>query len=109
MGISDLKNINSTDTFGRRIKDVFVHTKYRPGRAYFDVGIAEAYTLIEFNDFVRPVCLPYLPIDNDNFLAGEIVTTAGFGYTALAGQGKSVQADLTSNLKLKMLKVITVI
>ena len=102
MGTADLEQVHSSGGIERRVKDIFVHTKYKSGKVYNDVGIAEADTLIEFNRYVRPVCLPYLPIDNDNFLAGEFVTTAGFGYTV---QARSGQTDLTSNLKLKSLKV----
>ena len=68
LGTSDLEGIHSDGGIERRVKEIRWHPKYKPGRVYFDVGIAVASKLITFTEFVRPVCLPYLPA-NSSILA----------------------------------------
>ena len=105
MGTADLESIDGQGAIERRVKQLFVHPKYTPGEAYYDVGIAEADKIIEFSKYIRPVCLPYLPIDNDDYLSDEFVTQAGWlqdsGIYVLARN----QTALTSNLKLRNIRV----
>ena len=76
-----------------------------PGKVYFDVEIAvvSKSKLITFTEFVRPVCLPYLPVDYEDQFEGKFVTLAGWGYAVEARSGLT---ELTSYLKLRSLKVI---
>ena len=104
MGTSDLESVHSPGGTERRIIGIKVHPRYIPGEAHYDVGIAETREEISFNEFVRPVCLPYLPVDNDNYLAGEFVTLAGWGYV-IKVRNNVEQTELTSNLKLRSLQV----
>jgi hypothetical protein len=46
---------------------------------YFDIGIAVADRIIEFGQFIRPVCLPFRPVDDANDLKGKFVNLAGWG------------------------------
>ena len=57
------------------------HPLYKKGQEglYFDVGVVVTKTPIQFNNFVRPVCLPALPADTLDFLTGHLVTMAGWG------------------------------
>ena len=103
MGTSDLDRIHSDGGFERRVIDIHVHPRYVPGQAHYDVGIAEAIDIFVFSDFVRPVCLPYLPVDDDNFLEGNYVTLVGWGYSIQARN--NVQFVASSNLKLRSFQV----
>lgn len=60
------------------------------------MAIAVARTHIEFNKFVRPICLPYLPVDNTDDLANTFVTLAGWGYSV------APNSNLVSSSKLEL-------
>ena len=49
------------------------------------------------------MCLPYLPVDDDNHLEGKYVTLAGGGYAVQARN--SIQFVASSNLKLRSFQV----
>ena len=63
----------------RNIIEFKMHPKYQATRAYFDVAIAVANIPIDFTDFIRPVSLPLLPIDDENAFEDESVTLSGWG------------------------------
>ena len=109
MGTADLDSIHSPGGIERRVVDINFHPKYKPGQVYFDVGIAVAGEIITFNDFIRPVCLPYLPVDYNDHLSDNFVTLGGWGYAIQARTGfdgiVTNLVELTSNLKLRSLKV----
>ena len=109
LGTADLEGIHFDGGIERRIKEIRYHPRYRPGRVYFDVGVATANKLITFTEYVRPVCLPYLPVDFEDSLKDKFVTLAGWGYTIQARTGAELSVELTSNLKLRSLKVISVL
>ena len=100
MGTSDLEGIHSDGGIERRVQDIRWHPKYKPGRVYFDAGVVIASKLVTFTAFVRPVCLPYLPVDYEDEFEGKFVTLAGWGYAIEARSGLT---ELTSNLKLRSL------
>ena len=102
MGTADLEAVHPPGGIERRLVNIHVHPDYKQGEAYYDIGIAEVEKLITFNEYVRPVCLPYLPIDGADHLEDQFVTLAGWGYSI---QARSAQVELTSNLKLRSLKV----
>ena len=56
-----------------------MHPKYVTDKAYFDVGIAIAESPIQFNEYIRPICLPVRPVDDADYLEGDLVTLAGWG------------------------------
>ena len=58
------------------------HPKYVSGRSYFDVAIAVADQIIEYSDYVRPICLPTTPVDNGDAFADD--------YGILAGKERSI-------------------
>ena len=103
LGTTDLQKTHSNGGIERRVKEIRYHPRYRPGRVYFDVGLATASKLITFTDYVRPVCLPQFPVDFEDSLIYKLVTLGEWGYTLQAGGGLP---ELTSNLKLRSLKVI---
>ena len=59
--------MNKIENFDvRRVEDILFHPKYVHGEVYYDVGIAVANKAMDFNDYIRPICLPYLPVDDEN-------------------------------------------
>jgi hypothetical protein len=77
--VTDLNNNARIGSFDvRRVIDIIFHPKYKPGKLHYDVGIALASKTIEFTDYIRPVCLPYLPIDNDNRFKEEAALLVGW-------------------------------
>jgi hypothetical protein len=47
-------------------------------KAYYDVGFAIADKPIQFNEFIRPICLPVRPVDDVDYLEGDLVRGRGF-------------------------------
>ena len=72
-GTADLWNTNVGTS--RIISKVYKHPLYTPGRAYFDVGVVEAQKILEFTNYVMPICLPMRPIDDEDALEGKIKFT----------------------------------
>ena len=103
LGTADLEGIHTDGGIERRVKEIYWHPKYVTGQAYFDVGIAVASKPVSFTSYVRPVCLPYLPVDYEDQFKDKFVTLSGWGYTVEAR--RSDLTELTSNLKLRSLKV----
>ena len=62
----------------RRVEDIIFHPKYVHGEVYYDVGIAVANKLMDFNDYIRPICLPYLPVDDANSFSKVSVISVGW-------------------------------
>ena len=50
-------------------------------KAYFDVGIAITDKPIEFNEYIRPICLPLKPVDDVDYLEGDLVNRPFIGKT----------------------------
>ena len=106
MGTADLESVHNG--IERKVIDIRIHPKYKPGQVYYDVGIAIARDVITFTDYIRPVCLPYLPVDDNDHLKNNFVTLAGWGYAIEARSGipiEELKVELTSNLKLRSLRV----
>lgn len=71
LGTADLNN-PSDGMIERRIKEFKIHGKYE-GKNYFDVALILMEESVEFTRFVRPVCLPTVPVDDQNHLSGQLV------------------------------------
>ena len=80
LGTKDLNEMNKIGKFDvRRVEDILFHPKYVHGEVYYDVGIAVANKPMDFNDYIRPICLPYLPIDDENSFSEVAVISVGWG------------------------------
>ena len=78
LGNSDLNlGRDSPNEEIRNVKRLLTHPDYRSGRIYFDVGLAVAESRIEFTDYIRPICLPFKPIDDEDAGADDLVILAG--------------------------------
>uniref|UniRef100_A0A8C4RT05 Ovochymase-1 n=1 Tax=Erpetoichthys calabaricus TaxID=27687 RepID=A0A8C4RT05_ERPCA len=59
------------------VKQVICHTKFDPFNPFsYDIAMLELEKEINFNDKVRPICLPNA---NDNFAPGTLCTVTGWG------------------------------
>lgn len=78
MGTANMNDVNSG--MQRNIIQVMVHPNYEQNQSYFDVGIAVADVHIEFNDFVRPICLPFQPVNYEDEFVDDEMTLVQWGY-----------------------------
>ena len=67
LGTTVLSNAQSGTK--RKVAKAFKHPKYR-SVPYFDAAIYLSDVNIEFTKWVRPICLPMRPIDDENAFAG---------------------------------------
>ena len=67
LGTSELSNVRAGTI--RNVVTAYVHPKYE-GVPYFDAAIYLSDVNIEFTKWVRPICLPMRPIDDENAFAG---------------------------------------
>jgi V8-like Glu-specific endopeptidase len=100
MGSSDMVD-PEVGKIERNVAKVLVHPKYQQRRAYFDVGLAVADRFIEFTEYVRPICLPMSPVDDEDYLADDFVTLAGWEL-----QITTRGSEPTKRVKLHTLQVI---
>jgi hypothetical protein len=49
--------------------------------AYHDVAVLVLESAVQFNDNIRPVCLPDIPSPEADHLAGVAVSVSGWGKT----------------------------
>ena len=101
LGSADFKN-PSEGFQERQVVQILSHPKYEQNRAYFDAGIAVADRHIEFTEYVRPICLPMTPVDDEDYFADDFVTLAGWGQQYNPNTDTYEQAD---KLKLHTLQV----
>ena len=73
MGSTDTKN----RALERKIKSIYIHPEYKNNQNQFDVGIIEFDKAIEFNDYINQVCLPYLPMDSEQYKEYDRLTISG--------------------------------
>ena len=69
----------TVETINRGIDRYIIHPKYEPRKPYFDVGLAITFIPVEYTAYIRPVCLPTKPVDDDDDLEGDLVTLSGWG------------------------------
>ena len=50
------------------------HPNYQRGSMYYDVCLMETQERIAFNDAVVPVCLPFLPSDDEDDMSADYVS-----------------------------------
>ena len=88
--VRDIEQVLTHPLYLKRYKDL----------SYFDVGLILVAKRIEFTDFVLPVCLPFLPVDDGDYLADKFVTLTGWGEDPGAG-------EQSTELAVDSLKVIS--
>jgi hypothetical protein len=67
----------------RNITNISVHPGFNrtSEAAYYDVAILTLGEAVEFNDDIRPVCLPAGPMNKADHLTGLAVSISGWGKT----------------------------
>ena len=78
LGVDDLSSRSRLTGSDVRISSFIAHPKYNR-TSYFDVAIAVAERFIEFTSTIRPICLPFQPIDDFDQTKGDFLNLAGFG------------------------------
>ncbi|KAM7364380.1 serine protease 7 [Cochliomyia hominivorax] len=73
-------------------EEVIPHPQYDPKNVnrYHDIALIRLAENVNYNDFIRPVCLP-LPTTKQEIRTGAILTVAGWGRTLLARQSNVKQ------------------
>ena len=71
-------NIDDDNVF--EIEDIIWHPNYEGWGPQFDLAVVHTKTKIQFNDRIKPVCLPTRPYNEPNRYANETVTFSGWGY-----------------------------
>lgn len=74
---------------------VIVHSLYNDNDKDYDIAMVKLKNPVEFNDFIKPVCLPDV---ETKFVAGKFCTVTGFG--ALAENGPQTRKLQQANVPL---------
>jgi len=62
----------------RKVQSTFFHPEFKDDTsAYFDVAVVKMDRQVEFNDYIRPICLPARSQSNPNVHEGKFVTLTG--------------------------------
>jgi hypothetical protein len=86
------------------VKSAVKHPKYfSQGGTYFDAGILTLTQPVSINQYVRFLCLPVRPVDDEGYLTGDLVTLTGWGIEQLTKKDKTKK---TTDLKFINLKEI---
>jgi transmembrane serine protease 9 len=79
LGTDDLEDTLQRYRVEPYIIKQYIHPKYDPKHAYFDVAILELQPEVEFTNGVLPICLPEVGESNVDHRAGQHVTLTGWG------------------------------
>lgn len=65
------------------IAEIIIHSEYKTENSYpfHDIALLRLKQIVEFNDFVKPVCLPLAKHLWNKDYTGEHLVTAGWGKT----------------------------
>ena len=71
-------NIDDTNTY--EIEKTVAHPNYMGWGPQYDLAIVYTKTKIQFNDRIKPICIPTKPYDEANRYSNDEVKFAGWGY-----------------------------
>jgi len=75
----------------------FTHPEWDPNTLSNDIALVRLPEKIEFNDFIRPACLPPAE-DESNEYVGELTTPVGWGKNADSAGGITPKLQMVSDL-----------
>ena len=78
LGVDDLSSRSRLTGSDVKISSFIAHPRFSM-TTYFDIAIAVAERFIEFTSTIRPICLPFQPIDDFDQAKGDFINLAGFG------------------------------
>ena len=78
MGATNLNSGLDHGTIERKIKSISIHPRYELFPFQFDVAVMEFNEEITFSEYVQQVCLPFLPIDEEQYEDYSPVTMSGY-------------------------------
>ncbi|KAF8767224.1 Complement factor B like protein [Argiope bruennichi] len=100
LGLTDVKNQSSLQEF--EVKKIIVHPGYRNGKIFdYDIALLQLKRPMEYNDLIRPICLPprELPLDTSLYKPGESVIAIGWGHTGIVNVMEHVDIQPVDQLK----------
>ena len=79
VGAQNLQDPNDPKRVERRIDSIKQHSKYQYPLAYYDVAIIVLDSPLVFGNFIHPICLPIVPINDPDHFKSESATVIGYG------------------------------
>jgi N-acetylneuraminic acid mutarotase len=86
----------------RKIKKTHIHPEYKNRPIEFDVAIMEFNEEIEFSDYVQQVCLPFLPMDEEQYEDYSPVTISGYYNFESCSDSETFECDSDTFASLKI-------
>jgi hypothetical protein len=89
----------------RKIKSTHIHPEYKARPFEFDAAIMEFDEEITFSAYVNQVCLPFLPMDEEQYEDYSPVTIAGYSNVDVCNDSdESFECDSDTFESLKIAK-----
>lgn len=100
LGLTDVKNESYVQEL--EVSEIFIHEKYRLGPVYdYDIALLLLNKPIEYNPFVRPICLPpqELPEDSPLYSPDESGWATGWGHQGVVSANAPDQMKPSQTLR----------
>ena len=83
LGAYNLTHKTEEEWTERSIKEIIIHPQFEASSkaAYHDVAILILESAVQFDNNIRPVCLPEAPSSDADHLSGAAVSVSGWGKT----------------------------
>ncbi len=83
LGSYNLKHKTEEKWTERGIKEIIIHPQFENNSksAYYDVALLVLESAVQFDNKIRPVCLPESPSSDADHLAGAAASVSGWGKT----------------------------
>ncbi|KFM71509.1 Complement factor B, partial [Stegodyphus mimosarum] len=100
LGITNVNNKTSAQVID--VKKFYIHEKYRNDKSFeYDIALLKLKRPMEYNAFVRPICLPSanLPPNSPLYKPNELALAAGWGQEGAAANGEKPTFKPREHLK----------
>ncbi|XP_015927281.1 complement factor B-like [Parasteatoda tepidariorum] len=100
LGLTNVTNETNVQEY--EVKKFFIHPQYRLGLIYdYDIALLQLKRPIEFNAFIRPICLPPAePSPNSTlYKAGQYTVATGWGHSGVVEKMERVNTKSVQSLK----------
>ena len=88
----------------RKIKSTHIHPGHKTSPVEFDVAIMEFNEEIEFSAYVQQVCIPFLPMDEEQYEDYSPVTIAGYSNVDSCNDSENFECDSDTFESIKISK-----
>nr|BAR45590.1 complement factor B-1 [Hasarius adansoni] len=106
LGLTDVKN--ETYVQESEVSEMFIHPDYRPAGSYdYDIALLLLDKPIEYNPFVRPICLPptELPENTPLYSSDEFGWATGWGHEGVVSAAVNERLKSSQILKELLLPI----